>query len=39
MQEICTSIINSLEESLYLETGHGFLIKSILPKQELYINI
>jgi len=38
MQEVCISIINSLGQSLYLETGNGFLIKSILLKLELYIN-
>jgi len=38
MQEVCISIINSLGQSLYLETGNCYLIKSILRKRELYIN-
>jgi hypothetical protein len=38
-QELCISIINSLGQSLYLETGNGVSIKSFLLKLELYINI
>jgi hypothetical protein len=39
MKEVYISIINSLGQCLYLEKGNGSLIKSILRKRELYINI